>query len=54
MLADRTIGREHVSAQIQYSYRSLNKHTLEELELFRENLIKEYNLKAKNGTLHNF
>lgn len=54
MLAERTIGPEHVAAQIQYSYKSLNKHTLEELELFRENLIKEYNLKAKTGTLHNF
>jgi hypothetical protein len=54
MLADRTIGREHVAAQIQYSYKHLNKQTLEQLEQFRDNLIKEYNIKANNGTLHNF
>ena len=53
MLAERTIGRLHVIGQIQYDYKQLNKHNLERLEIIRDDLIKEYNLKAKAGTLFN-
>ena len=52
MLAERIRGRESVSNLIQYTYKYMNKLTLNELETIRDGHIKSYNDLCRKGKLH--